>query len=398
MGDENPGKISAAMPPAPAVPLPASPALRIEPSGPDGLTLRLEGRLDSHTTGAAWRQAMAALDQRTPRILILEASGLEYLDGSAAALFLEARRRVEEAQGTVEIRGLHPDLKTFLDLFADVAPRLATGEIRTKRRRGSQVLDIGRMAIHVCHDFEVQVSFLGEMLLQSYKLVRHPRRFRWHDALLVAESAGANALPIIALLGFLIGLIMAFQSAIPLKRFAAEIFVADLVAISIVKELGPLMTAIILAGRSGSAFAAELGTMKVNAEIDALTTMGLSPVQFLVLPRLVAGVVMTPLLTLFTNLFGLAGGAVVMLSLGFPLVTYLNQVSRALKMSDLVGGLFKSLAFGVLVTGIGCLRGLRTGSGAVAVGRSTTQSVVSGLVLIIIADGVFSVVYFYLGI
>src|SRR6185503_5401118 len=170
MGDENSGKISAAMPPAPAAPLSASPAaLRIEPSGPDGLTLVLEGRLDSHTTGAAWRQVMAALDQRTPRALILEASGLEYLDGSGAALFLEARRRVEEAQGTVEIRGLHPDLKTFLDLFADVAPRLATGEIRTKRRRGSQVLDIGRMAIHVCHDLEVQVSFLGEMLLQSYK-------------------------------------------------------------------------------------------------------------------------------------------------------------------------------------------------------------------------------------
>jgi len=399
MGDENPGKISAAAPAAPPAVAPASPGtIRLEPSGPDGLMLWLQGRLDSHTTGAAWRQLAAALDQKTPRSLILEASGLEYLDGSGAALFLEARRRVEQAGGALEIRGLHPELKPFLDLFADAAPRAAAGGIRTKRRRSSQVADIGRLALHVCHDFEVQVSFLGEMLLESFKILRHPRRFRWHDALLIAEAAGANALPIIALLGFLIGLIMAFQSAIPLKRFAAEIFVADLVAISVVKELGPLMTAIILAGRSGSAFAAELGTMKVNSEIDALTTMGLSPVQFLVLPRLVAGVVVTPLLTLFTNLFGLVGGGVVMLSLGFPLVTYLNQVSRALKMSDLLGGLFKSLAFGVLVTGIGCLRGLRTGSGAVAVGRSTTHSVVSGLVLIIVADGVFSVVYYYLGI
>lgn len=372
--------------------------MRFETSGPDELTLWLEGRLDSRTTGAAWRELAAALDRGTPRKLVLEASQLEYLDGSGAALFLEARRRVERAGGELEVRGLHPELRPFLDLFADAAPAPALGEVRPKRRRGSQVADVGRLAIHVTRDLAEQITFLGEMLVQLFRLFRNPRRFRWQDSLAVAEAAGANALPILALIGFLIGLIMAFQSAIPLKRFAAEIFVCDLVALTVVKELGPLMTAIILAGRSGSAFAAELGTMKVNAEIDALTTMGLSPLQFLVLPRLLAAVVVTPLLTLFTNLFGLLGGAVVVASLGIPLVTYVRQVTHALKMSDLLGGLFKALAFGVLVAGIGCLRGLQTESGAVAVGRSTTHSVVSGLILIIAADGVFSVVYYYLGI
>src|SRR5262249_44122102 len=155
-------------------------------------------------------------------------------------------------------------------------------------------------------------------------------------------NAGVNALPIVSLISFLIGLIMAFQSAIPMHQYGAEIYVADLVALSMLRELGPLMTAIILAGRSGSAFAAELGTMKVNEEINALPTMGLDPVRFLVVTRVLAAVVMMPLLTLFSNLMGLVGGAVVFLSFDFPLVTYVQQVRGAVTVSDLLGGLAKA--------------------------------------------------------
>jgi phospholipid/cholesterol/gamma-HCH transport system permease protein len=158
------------------------------------------------------------------------------------------------------------------------------------------------------------------------------------------------------------------------------------------------MTAIILAGRSGSAFAAEIGTMKVNEEINALTTMGLDPVRFLVVTRVIAAVLMTPLLTLFSNLMGLAGGMMVFLSFDFPLVTYYQEVLGAVQLRDLLGGLAKSLVFGILVAGIGCLRGLQTRTGASAVGLSTTRAVVSGIVLIVLADGVFSVVFYYLGI
>jgi phospholipid/cholesterol/gamma-HCH transport system permease protein len=165
-----------------------------------------------------------------------------------------------------------------------------------------------------------------------------------------------------------------------------------------VRELGPLMTAIVLAGRSGSAFAAEIGTMKVNEEIDALTTMGLDPVRFLVVPRVLAAVFMTPLLTVYANLVGIIGGAIVLVSLGFPLVAYFNQVLSAINYVDFLGGIVKAFVFGVLIAGIGCLRGLQTGTGASAVGDSTTRAVVSGIVFIVATDGLFSVVYFYLGI
>ena len=230
------------------------------------------------------------------------------------------------------------------------------------------------------------------------KTTFHPRRVRWKDTLLIAEAVGVNALPIVALVGFLMGLIMAFQAAIPLGRFGAQLYVANLIGLSVLRELGPLMTAIVVAGRSGSAFAAELGTMKVREEIDALITMGLDPVRFLVVTRVIAAVLMTPLLTIFANLVGLIGGSVVLLSLGFSLTTFYHQVQSSVTYGSLVGGLVKSFVFGILVAGIGCLRGLQTKTGATAVGESTTRAVVSGIILITITDGIFSVVYYYLGV
>lgn len=182
-----------------------------------------------------------------------------------------------------------------------------------------------------------------------------------------------------------------------MRRFGADIFVADLLGIAMLREMGPLITAIILAGRSGSAFAAELGTMKVREEIDALRTMGLEPVRFLVLPRVIAAVAMIPVLTVFANLFGLMGGAIVMRSLGYPLVTYVNQVLSAVTVGDLMGGLLKSFVYGIVVAAVGCLRGLETKTGASAVGQSTTSAVVSGIVLIAIVDGLFAVVFYALG-
>ena len=242
------------------------------------------------------------------------------------------------------------------------------------------------------------IAFVGELCAALGRALRHPGLVRWRDALLTAELAGVNALPIVALLGFLLGLIMAFQSAIPMRQFGADLYVANLIGLSMLRELGPLLTAIILAGRSGSAFAAELGTMKVTEELDALTTMGLEPVGFLVVPRVIAAVAMTPLLAVWAGVFGLIGGAVVMLSLGFPLVTYIIQVESAVTVGDMIGGLGKSFVFGIVVAAIGCLRGLQTKSGASAVGVSSTRAVVSGLVLITIVDGVFAVIFYYLGI
>ena len=349
------------------------------------LTLSLEGRLDAASTGAVWREASAALTGARGRVVV-DGAKLEYCDGVGAGLLVELLRR------GAEVRGLPEDVERLLEPFRKLdfaAPR--------EMPAPSAVEGVGHATVSLWRDLLEQVAYVGELLAALASAARHPGRVRWRDTFATLHAVGVQALPIIGLVGFLIGLIMAFQSALPLKQFGAELFVANLVGISLVRELGPLMTAIVLAGRSGAAFAAEIGTMKVNEEVNALTTMGLSPVRFLVVPRVLAAVVATPLLTVFTITAGLIGGAVVFRSMGFPLVTYLNQLKSAITATDLAGGLAKAFAFGVLVAGIGCLRGLQTRSGASSVGRSATSAVVSGLVLIILCDGVFSVLYYVLG-
>jgi phospholipid/cholesterol/gamma-HCH transport system permease protein len=358
----------------------------------DGATvLRLAGWLDAYTISGVWDQCRQALVRNQGGRVVVDASAVEYCDGSGVAMLIDLRRISPQ----VELRGLPDKYRPLLELFNPEDFK----ECRPARPVPSRLPDqIGEGAIQLGRDITALVRFVGELTAALVSAALHPRQVRWADALLAAENAGVNALPIVALISFLIGLIMAFQSAIPMSQFGAEIYVADLVALSMLRELGPLMTAIILAGRSGSAFAAELGTMKVNEEIDALTTMGLDPVRFLVVTRVIAAVVMMPLLTLFSNLMGLAGGAIVFLSFDFPLVTYVQEVLSAVKMGDLLSGLAKAFVFGILVAGIGCLRGLQTRTGASAVGLSTTRAVVSGIVLIVLADGVFSVVFYYLGI
>jgi phospholipid/cholesterol/gamma-HCH transport system permease protein len=221
---------------------------------------------------------------------------------------------------------------------------------------------------------------------------------RWKDVWHICERAGVDALPIVALISFLLGMILAFQSAVPMKRFGAEIFVADLIGLSMLRELGPLMTAILLAGRSGAAFAAEIGTMHVNQEVDALTTMGLDPVRFLVTPRIIAVLLMTPLLTIFSDLVGLFGGALTMQTFSIPFSTFLKEVDSAVTMTDFMAGFVKSFVFATLVAGIGCLRGLQTAAGASAVGDSATRAVVSGIILLVVVDGIFALAYYMLNV
>jgi phospholipid/cholesterol/gamma-HCH transport system permease protein len=293
----------------------------------------------------------------------------------------------------LQIHGLRPEFQELLNDWSQ--ERDETGQSKPKARV-QLVEEIGRDVAQIWEDVHELISFVGELGLAMVKAARHPSTIRWRDTLLIAEEAGVNALPIVALLSFLVGVIMAFQAAVALRQFGAEIFVANMIGLSVLREMGPLMTAIILAGRSGSAFAAEIGTMKVREEIDALKTTGLEPVRFLVVPRVLAGVVMTPVLTVFADLLGVMGGSVVMMSLGFPLITFFNQLQTAVSYGSLVGGLVKAFAFGILIAAIGCLRGLQTQTGASAVGLSTTHAVVSGIILIVITDGIFSVIYYYL--
>ncbi|HEY1232979.1 MAG TPA: MlaE family lipid ABC transporter permease subunit [Candidatus Binatia bacterium] len=358
------------------------------------LKLILAGRLDAETTGTIWRRAVSNVKGANARNVVVDASGIEYCDGAGIALLVQLKELERRKGGNLEIIGLLPQ---FVDLLNDSASRFPA-EVKRMPAREGIAEEIGRNTFELWRDIQALINFIGELSVGLVHALVHPRGVRWRDALTVAEAVGVNALPIVALVSFLMGLIMAFQAAIPLRQFGAQLYIANLIGLSMLRELGPLMTAVILAGRSGSAFAAELGTMKVREEIDALKTMGLDPVRFLIVTRVIAAVVMTPLLTVFANLMGLIGGFVVMRSLGFPLVTYFHQVQYAVSYGSLIGGLVKSFVFGILVAAIGCLRGLQTGTGATAVGQSTTSAVVSGIILITITDGIFALVYYYLGV
>jgi phospholipid/cholesterol/gamma-HCH transport system permease protein len=380
---------------SPLMPKTSSSSIHTSMIAPDILGVKIIGRLDSMSTGNIWRETNMELDRTSPKRVVVDASEIEYCDGSGIGYLFGLRQRQKKSGGDIEIRGLHEEFQQLLDLFD---PSEFEESLDIKPGPISFFEKIGQSTCKICEEAYALVEFVGEAGMAMVMALFNPKQVRWKDAFLVAETAGVNALPVIALIGFLMGLIMAFQATIPMRQFGAEIYVANLVGLSMIRELGPLMTAIVLAGRSGSAFAAELGTMKVNEEIDALITMGLDPVRFLVITRILAAVIMTPLLTLFADLIGVMGGSIVLLSLGYPLTTYFKQIFSTVTYVDLFGGLLKSIVFGLLVAGIGCLRGLQTEIGASAVGESTTRAVVGGIVLIVVTDGIFSVVYYYLGI
>lgn len=356
------------------------------------VVLELQGHLDYNGVSAIWEDALKAAKESGDNKLVLNMAKVDSMDMAGAGLLTELQVRRGRAGKFLEIHDLRKEFRPLLDMFAP------TDFVDTGARPKFDLAEfVGRSAVDVWNDLSVLVSFVGEMVAAMTYVARHPRSVRWKDFILVCERAGVFALPIVALIGFLMGLIMAFQSAVPLQRFGADIYVANLLTISMVRELGPLVTAILLAGRSGSAFAAEIGTMTVNEEVNALKTMGLDPVRFLAVPRVLAAMVMTPVLTIFFNVCALAGGAVVVVQLGYPFITYILRVESAINLGDVWGGLFKAMVFSILVSGIGCLRGLRTGAGASSVGTSTTSAVVSGLVLIAVSDGIMAVCFYIVG-
>lgn len=358
-------------------------------------TIHLTGRLDAQSVPAQWAAALNTLAQNPDAPVILDAAGITYCDGTGLAMLLDLCRRPRAAGATVRLESLPPPVRALLDQFdtkeyADITP---------PRPRPQKLPEqVGRITFAVWQDLRAMVAFTGESAAAVAGMLVRPASVRWRDVLVLAERAGVDAVPIVALLSWLLGVILAFQSAMPMKAFGAEIYVANLLGLSVLRELGPLMTVIILAGRTGAAFAAEIGTMKVNEEVDALTTMGLDPVRFLVLPRLLAAVAVTPLLVIFSDLVSLAGGAMVMSLLDIPATTFVNQIVGAVGLKDFLTGLGKSLVFAGLIAGTGCLRGLQTRTGASAVGGATTSAVVTSITWIVIADGIFAVTLYHLGI
>ncbi len=371
----------------------SSAALAIS-EAPDGpRVLALSGRLDADTIPVVWREALAAVRGAGTRRVVVDAGAVDYCDGAGIALLVDLMRQPRDTP--VVVANLKPAYDALLRQFD---PKVLDHDLDPEAARRPAIEELGRNTMIVLRDMRTQIEFLGQATAALFSAIRHPSTIRWRDVMLVSERAGVDALPIVALISFLLGLILAFQSAIPMKQFGAEIFVADLIGLSMLRELGALMTAILLAGRSGAAFAAEIGTMRVNQEVDALTTMGLDPVKFLVTTRVIAALLTIPLLTLFANLVSLLGGALTMQSFGIPFVTFVHEIESIVRFQDFMAGWVKSFVFALLIAGIGCLRGLQTGAGASAVGDAATRAVVSGIVLIVIVDGVFAVVYFILDI
>jgi len=331
-----------------------------------------------------------------PRRITFDAAGLGQWD-SALLIFLG---RVGELAGARQVEldrsGLPQGVQRLLTLSEAVPERQGA---RGDAKRVGLLARIGLTAIDLGDGAREFVAFIGQLAVAFFSALRGRARYRWSDLLLFIQQAGADALPIVTLISFLVGVIMAFVGAIQLEKFGAEIYVADLVGIAVVHEMGALMTGIIMAGRTGAAFAAQLGTMKVTQEIDALTTMGIDPMEFLVLPRALALCLMMPLLCLYADLIGILGGAVIGGGmLGINPEVYFNRVFQAVQISDLVGGVFKASVYGVLVAIAGCLRGMQSGSSASAVGDAATSAVVTGIVLIVVACGLLAVVFYVLGI
>ena len=348
----------------------------------------LRGRLDVHTMGDLWRDLEARLRPLTAVSLDVDATQLNFSGGGGLALLRYLKAGGFTPTAKVSVGGLNAELDQLLHLFA--------GEdfesYRARRRRVPTVLpeEVGASVRTSARDLREQVAFIGRMAAELAGTILHPERLRWREVERLCVTAGANALPIVSLLSLLVGLIIGFEGAQPLAQFGAQIFIADMVGFGAVRELGPMMTAIMLAGRSGAAFAAEIGTMKVNEELAALVTMGLDPIRFLALQRVTAGILLTPLLTVYTMFAGMLGGTLVMLSLGFSLPMIYHQMATRVHLLDIGIGLGKSMVFGAIFSAVGCLRGFQTGEGAIAVGVSATRAVVTSIFLIILADTVFA--------
>lgn len=360
------------------------------------MVVRLAGAWRLGATMPAVDPVAEQLRGTRPRALRFDAGDLGAWDTSLLAFLDRLETAAAEREVTVERGTLPAGVTRLLDLAHAVPSR--TGADGTKKRDGF-VARTGLAAMALLAGGREVVTFVGRLAQAIGRLVTGRARFRGVDLAVFLQDTGAAALPIVTLISFLVGVILAFVGAVQLKQFGAQIYVADLVGLAMVRQMGALMAAIIMAGRTGAAFAAQLGAMKVNEEIDALTTMGIPPLDFLVLPRFLALVLMMPLLCIYADVLGIVGGFVVGTSiLGISLSQYWNQTVNAIDLMDCLPGLIMSVFFGALVAVFGCLRGMQCEGSSSAVGDAATSAVVSGIVSIIVADAIFTVLFDILGI
>jgi len=317
-----------------------------------------------------------------------DAKDLGGWDSGLLTFLIKIFEACAKAKIEVDKNGLPEGVRRLIDLATAVPERKGA---RKEAKKEAFFSMVGGEAVAFYHSFLEILDFLGESSLAFAKLLRGKTSFRRSDLSLLLQECGAQALPIVSLISLLVGLILAFVGAIQLKLFGAQVYVADIVAIAMVRVMGAIMTGIIMAGRTGAAFAAQIGTMQVNEEIDALKTMGIAPVEFLVLPRMIALIIMMPLLCIYADLMGIVGGMIVGVGmLGINPIEYLNRTQETLTLTTFWIGLFHSAVFGVLVALSGCLRGMQCGRSASDVGYAATSAVVTGIISIIVATAIIT--------
>jgi phospholipid/cholesterol/gamma-HCH transport system permease protein len=358
------------------------------------MVLSLAGRVSLADADRLHAEMGAALDERKGAAVAVDLGGISYMDSAGLLTLFRLEEKIRLTGRTYSYLNVPPEIQRLIGLID--RGEVAREPLRAEEANGGIIETMGDAGYRMAGDFSAMMTFLGDLVAAVIHLMGHPRDVRWGDVLLSMRRAGAEGLPIVGLISLLIGLIIAFMSSLQLKQFGANIYVASLVAVAIVRELGPIMTAILVAGRSASAYAAEIGTMVVNDEVDALATMGLDPIRFLAVPKLIATVLVLPLLTLYADLFGIVGGMIVgVTGLDLTPYTYLLESQRAISTSDLVSGLLKAVVFAFGIAWIGCQRGFQVRGGVEAVGEATTSAVVTSILLIVIVDSVFAIVLHY---
>jgi len=363
----------------------------------DTLLLTLVGSWSLHDGLLTFSETEKAIRSTTKiRKLTFDTQQVTRWDSSLVTFVLRILAYCSSRHIEVDRSHLPEGVQRLLKLATSIPERQ---DARRTVTRESWLTRLGKKAMEVLEGGKAMLAFIGEASLAFLAFLKGNARFRRSDFLLILQECGAQALPIVSLISFLVGLILAFVGAVQLQQFGAQIYVANLVGLGMAREMGAMMTGIIMGGRTGASFAAQLGTMRVNQEIDAMTTLGLSPMEFLVLPRMLALSLMMPLLCLYADVLGILGGMVVgvtMLDLGF--IEYFNQTQATLSLMDFFLGLVKSVVFGILVAIAGCLRGMQSGYSSAAVGIAATSAVVTSIVFIVVSDSILTVLYDVLGV
>ena len=323
-----------------------------------------------------------------------DGAGVTAMDSAGAWVMHKLLSRLRDAGTPVTLQGLRPEFARLHEAVVQQVAAQAALPAPPAVGRPSALARVGQRAAEAGEQALAMLSFVGETALALAASLAHPARIRWRPILFNIRSAGFDALPIVGLLALVLGIVVAYQGAAQLRQYGANIFVADLVGLSMLREFAPLITAIIIAGRSGSAYAAQIGTMAVTEEIDAMRTLGIAPLELLVLPKLVALVIVLPLLTVFADVLGVVGGMIMARAqLGVGYGEFLDRFVKAVSTTSYLIGIGKAPVFAAIIVMVGCFQGFRTRGGADSVGRQTTRSVVQSIFLVILADGLFSVVF-----